>query len=183
MCPLCPRTRPVLFSCFNPPQMLFLLPELAFPTSPCGGVCSSSRPCLKHHFWRGLHAHPCWGVLTSILELVVVSHYVLSVLPALEWRSPFIYSAHPGSNRSSVMEEILIKWMNILEEIGQKINYSQDLLSDLLQENSSLFKIRNTLFRTTITSRCKTRAKNIFIDVGTDVTKPLFKRVTLLAQF
>lgn len=73
--------------------------------------------------------------------------------------------------------------MNILEEIGQKINYSQDLLSDLLQENSFLFKIRNTLFRTTITSSCKTRAKNIFVDVGTDVTKPLFKRVTLLAQF
>lgn len=73
--------------------------------------------------------------------------------------------------------------MNILEAIGQKINYSQDLLSDLLQENSSLFKMRNTLFRTTITSRCKIRAKNIFKAVGTDVTEPLFRRVTLLAQF
>ena len=68
--------------------------------------------------------HPGQGVLTSFLDLIVVSDDVLSVSPAQEWRAEFIYSAHPGSNRRSVMEQMLIKWMNILEKIGQKINYS-----------------------------------------------------------
>ena len=57
-CPLCPKTRPVLFSCFNPPHMLFLLPELTFPMSSCGHMCSSSRPYFKCRFWRGLHRTP-----------------------------------------------------------------------------------------------------------------------------
>ena len=53
-----PRQGPFLSLALILPKMLFLLSELTFPTSPCGDMCSSSRPCLKHHFWRGLHAHP-----------------------------------------------------------------------------------------------------------------------------
>ena len=54
-------------------------------------------------------AHPGQGVLASFLDLIVVSDDVLSVSPAQEWRAEFIYSAHPGSNRRSVMEQMLIK--------------------------------------------------------------------------
>lgn len=55
--PLCPKTRPVLFSCFNPLDAIHVA-ELTFPMSSCGRTCSSSRLCFKCRSWRRLHCTP-----------------------------------------------------------------------------------------------------------------------------